>query len=87
MATEGDQESSKANLRKYLNKRLKIALSDGRFVTGDLLCTDKDMNLVLGNCEELIPKAKTEGNSQYGYLGHVVVYGMCYLLCILVLVL
>ena len=59
------KEALKERLRKYLNRRLKITLSDGRFVTGDLLCTDKDMNLVLGNCEEHIPKlcSRTEGNS------------------------
>ena len=35
-------------------------MSDGRFVIGDLLCTDKDMNIVLGNCEENIPRTRED---------------------------
>ena len=41
-----------------------MELSDGRFVIGDLLCTDKDMNIVLGNCEENIPRTREDHESQ-----------------------
>ena len=57
-ATETAGETEREILRGFLNKRLRVELSDGRFVLGDLLCTDRDMNIVLGNCEENIPRAQ-----------------------------
>ena len=51
-------DHERETLRGFLNKRLRVELSDGRFVVGDLLCTDRDMNIVLGNCEESIPRTK-----------------------------
>ena len=35
-----------------LNKRLRIELSDARIIVGRLLCTDRDLNLVLAEGEE-----------------------------------
>ena len=51
-------DHERETLRGFLNKRLRVELSDGMFVVGDLLCTDRDMNIVLGNCEESIPRTK-----------------------------
>ena len=51
-------DHERETLRGFLNKRLRVKLSDGRFVVGDLLCTNRDMNTVLGNCEESIPRTK-----------------------------
>ena len=53
-----EEDPARKTLKSYLNKRMKVKLSDGRYVVGDLLCTDKDMNIVLGNCEELIPRSR-----------------------------
>lgn len=39
-------------LKSYLNKRMRVAISDGRVIDGNFLCTDRDSNIVLGNCEE-----------------------------------
>lgn len=58
-------------LRGFLNKRLRVELSDGRFVLGDLLCTDRDMNIVLGNCEENIPRAQ-EGRGEETVAGDAI---------------
>ena len=57
---EAGGETEREALRGFLNKRLRVELSDGRFVIGDLLCTDKDMNIVLGNCEENIPRTRED---------------------------
>lgn len=45
---------ARKELESYLNKRMRIGLSDGRVIDGMFLCTDKDCNLVLGNCEEFL---------------------------------
>ena len=48
------EEAAKAKelLKGYLNKRMRVANSDGRVIDGNFLCTDRDSNIVLGNCEE-----------------------------------
>ena len=46
------KEKAVSLLRGYLNKRMRVVISDGRVIDGNFLCTDKDRNLVLGNCEE-----------------------------------
>lgn len=46
------KEAAVSLLRSYLNKRMRVVISDGRVVDGNFLCTDKDRNMVLGNCEE-----------------------------------
>lgn len=48
---EGAQQLS---LRGFLNRRLRIVLSDGRVVDGNFLCTDRDCNIVIGDCEEFL---------------------------------
>ena len=42
----------KKQLRSWLNKILKVELSDGRTLIGTFLCTDKDRNVILGSCTE-----------------------------------
>ena len=41
-------------LSGYLNRRMRVFLSDGRVIIGNFLCTDRDSNLVLGNCGEYL---------------------------------
>ena len=41
-------------LRSLLNKRLRVAIKDGRVIEGSFLCTDRERNLVLGSCEEYL---------------------------------
>ena len=47
------QEARKL-LVSYLNKRMRVFLSDGRVIIGNFLCTDRDCNIVLGSCEEYL---------------------------------
>ena len=47
-------EKAKELLTGYLNERLRVTISDGRVIDGRLICTDRDCNLVLSNCEEFL---------------------------------
>ena len=49
-----DYEKAKALLSGYLNERFRVTISDGRVIDGRLICTDRDCNLVLSNCEEFL---------------------------------
>lgn len=49
-----EHDEAKKELESYLNKRMRIGISDGRVIDGMFLCTDKDCNIVLGNCEEFL---------------------------------
>jgi len=40
------------NLRSWLNKNIKVEISDGRFLVGTFLCTDRDGNVIIGLCNE-----------------------------------
>lgn len=47
-------EDAKQLLRGYINQRLRVVLNDGRIVDGNLLCTDRNCNIVIGDCEEFV---------------------------------
>jgi len=49
---EEDEEKNLRFLKSLLNKTLKIQLSDLRVVIGVFLCTDRDSNVILGQCQE-----------------------------------
>lgn len=55
MSEEADLPSpSKALLQSYLNKIIKVKISDGRRLIGSFLCTDQEMNIILGSCQEFV---------------------------------
>ncbi|EDO28101.1 predicted protein, partial [Nematostella vectensis] len=39
-------------LESWLNKLMRVKISDGRTLIGSFLCTDKDRNIILGSCQE-----------------------------------
>ena len=41
-----------ALLDKLLNRLLQVHLSDGRVVIGNFMCTDRELNIILGQCQE-----------------------------------
>ena len=51
-ARDESRAQAKALLTGYLNKRLRVEISDGRIIEGNFMCTDRDRNIVLSNCEE-----------------------------------
>jgi len=52
--------AAREKLNTYLGSQIKVAVSDGRVLIGEFMCTDKDRNLILGNCEEYIPLSKSK---------------------------
>jgi len=60
-----------ALLRSWLNKNMKVEMSDGRFLVGTFLCTDQAGNVIIGSCNEYItdpddPKNQEDGESCEG---------------------
>lgn len=41
-------------IQKWLNKSMKVKITDGRVLVGVFLCTDKHSNIILGSCLEYI---------------------------------
>ena len=58
MEEENNEERTvsegKAQLQKWLNKNMKIKMTDGRMLVGVFVCTDKDKNVILGSCQEYV---------------------------------
>lgn len=55
MSEDADiQSPSKALLQSWLNKIIKVKISDGRRLIGSFLCTDQEMNIILGSCQEFV---------------------------------
>ncbi len=55
-STDADKRHQEAKdlLSGYLNRQMRVFLIDGRVIIGSFLCTDRDCNLVLGNCDEYL---------------------------------
>lgn len=41
-------------LESWLNKNMRIEMTDGRVLIGIFLCTDRDRNVILGSCAEYL---------------------------------
>ncbi|CAG2121864.1 unnamed protein product, partial [Medioppia subpectinata] len=50
-------------LESWLNKNMKILMSDGRTLVGIFLCTDRDRNVILGSCLEYL-KPNDDGSTE-----------------------
>lgn len=46
------------NLRKWLGRPFRVAITDGRVLVGFFNCTDKDANIVLSMCAEFLEEGK-----------------------------
>ncbi|XP_022254236.1 N-alpha-acetyltransferase 38, NatC auxiliary subunit-like isoform X2 [Limulus polyphemus] len=57
--TERVLSPRKQKLLSWLNKNMKIEMTDGRILVGIFLCTDRDRNVILGSCSEYL-KSKDE---------------------------
>ncbi|WAR13709.1 LSMD1-like protein [Mya arenaria] len=51
-------------LQSWLNKSMKVEMTDGRTLIGMFLCTDRDRNVILGSCEEYLQPPGNEGKKE-----------------------
>ena len=52
MNPESEERSGVKLLKSWLNKNMKVEMSDGRVLVGIFLCTDKAGNVIVGSCNE-----------------------------------
>ena len=56
--SDNSEKSEKRQLlESWLNKIMRIKISDGRTLIGSFLCTDRDRNIILGSCQEFVGSA------------------------------
>ncbi|XP_029187308.1 N-alpha-acetyltransferase 38, NatC auxiliary subunit-like isoform X2 [Acropora millepora] len=78
---EGSEKSEKRKLlESWLNKIMKIKISDGRTLIGSFLCTDQDRNIILGSCQEFVgsSEADAEIDLEYNVLAYQKNYNYYY---------
>jgi small nuclear ribonucleoprotein (snRNP)-like protein len=61
-----NHQNGRVLLSKWLNSNMRVKITDGRILIGLFLCTDRDQNIILGQCQEYINS--TTGNINV-YLG------------------
>lgn len=66
-----EESLAKQKLRGWLNRHLRIEMTDGRILKGAFLCTDRDANVILGSCTEFLSMEHNEAR----VLGLVMVPG------------
>ncbi|XP_076173356.1 LSMD1 domain-containing protein Sbat [Ptiloglossa arizonensis] len=54
---------ARQKLRGWLNRNLRIKMTDGRVLMGVFLCTDRDANVILRSCSEYLSEDYTEARS------------------------
>lgn len=62
-------------LESWLNKNMKIEMTDGRVLIGIFLCTDRDRNVILGSCSEYLKPEDGETVEEPRVLGLAMVPG------------
>ncbi|XP_071441915.1 N-alpha-acetyltransferase 38-A, NatC auxiliary subunit [Hetaerina americana] len=65
----------KLKLRSWLNKNMKIEMTDGRVLIGIFLCTDRNCNMILGSCSEYLKPEDGGSMEEPRVLGLVMVPG------------
>ncbi|XP_012940621.1 N-alpha-acetyltransferase 38, NatC auxiliary subunit [Aplysia californica] len=54
LVDEEQRKESRLTLEQWLNKSMRIKMTDGRTLVGVFLCTDCDCNIIMGSCEEYL---------------------------------
>lgn len=62
-------------LESWLNKSLKIQMTDGRTLIGVFVCTDRECNIILGSCQEFLHYPEEEGKEEPRMLGLALIPG------------
>jgi len=62
-------------LQGWLNKSMRVKLTDGRSLIGVFVCTDKDSNVILGSCQEFINTSEGADKEEPRNLGLAMIPG------------
>jgi len=66
MSVEDDSRPGVTLLRSWVNKSMKVEMSDGRVIVGIFLCTDRSGNVIIGSCNEYTSDPDLTGSDEEG---------------------
>ncbi|CAG5117699.1 unnamed protein product [Candidula unifasciata] len=69
------RKASREKLERWLNKSMRIKMTDGRTLVGTFVCTDCDCNIIMGSCEEYLKPPDSEPREDPRILGLAMVPG------------
>lgn len=75
MVNEQVKSPLRLKLESWLNKSMRIEMTDGRVLIGIFLCTDRDRNVILGSCAEYLQIENEETVEEPRVLGLAMVPG------------
>jgi len=70
-----EKSDGRKKLESWLNKSMKIKMTDGRILIGVFVCTDKDRNVILGSCQEYLHQPGSGQKEEPRVLGLAMVPG------------
>ncbi|RUS88865.1 hypothetical protein EGW08_003410 [Elysia chlorotica] len=62
-------------IENWLNKSMRIRMTDGRTLVGVFLCTDCDCNIIVGSCEEYLRPPDSQPKEDPRILGLAMIPG------------
>jgi len=75
IVTDNQRVESRHKLEQWLNKSMRIKMTDGRTLIGIFLCTDRDCNIIMGSCEEYLKPTDTLPKEEPRILGLAMIPG------------
>uniref|UniRef100_A0A0B6ZEJ4 Sm domain-containing protein n=1 Tax=Arion vulgaris TaxID=1028688 RepID=A0A0B6ZEJ4_9EUPU len=69
------RNASRQKLERWLNKSMRIKMTDGRTLIGTFVCTDCDCNIIMGSCEEYLKVPDSDTKEDPRVLGLAMVPG------------
>ncbi|XP_048771921.1 N-alpha-acetyltransferase 38, NatC auxiliary subunit-like [Ostrea edulis] len=73
--SDKDAGEGKKKLSSWLNKSMKVRMTDGRTLIGIFLCTDRERNVILGSCEEYLRPPESKEKEEPRILGLAMIPG------------
>ncbi|XP_071840572.1 N-alpha-acetyltransferase 38, NatC auxiliary subunit-like isoform X1 [Apostichopus japonicus] len=70
-----EESQSRKTLEGWLNRFMRIKMTDGRILVGAFVCTDRDRNIILGSCDEYVNAQDLDDKEEPRVLGLAMVPG------------
>ncbi|GFO22011.1 tigger transposable element-derived protein 6-like protein [Plakobranchus ocellatus] len=70
-----EKNTERQKLEEWLNKSMRIRMTDGRTLVGIFLCTDCDCNIIVGSCEEYLRPPDSQPREDPRILGLAMIPG------------